>query len=74
MPIASAQVVALPTLYILVAVFVSIQFSVVLGLLATAAVKVRSIPQLGAIEPGTRVAVFAALQKSSCEPNARTSW
>lgn len=46
-------VVALPTVYILVAVFVSLQLSVVLNLIGQAAIKVRTVPQLAAVEPGT---------------------
>lgn len=44
-------VIILPTVYILVAVLALMQFSVVLSLLATAAVKVRAIPLLDPIEP-----------------------
>ncbi len=46
-------VVVLPVLYILIATFVCLQYSVILSLIGRAAVYVRSQKQLAPLEPGT---------------------
>lgn len=54
MAINPLAVMILPTAYIVVSVFVLMQLSVLLSLLATAAVKVRKVEALAAIQPGER--------------------